>query len=64
MLLGFHFGLCFCYIWKSKLHLVFFFPHDLFVFQQDCDTYLNVMQRPRTLGILSEGLADIWVVPD
>lgn len=41
-----------------------FFPHDLFVFQQDCDSYLNVVQRPRALGILLEGLADIWVVPD
>jgi len=65
MLLGFLFVLCFCCIWKSKLHLVFFFfPHDVFVFQQDCDSYLNVMQRPRTLGILPEGPADIWVVSE
>lgn len=41
-----------------------FSPHDLFVFQQDCDSYLNVVQRPRALGILPEGLADTWVVPD
>lgn len=41
-----------------------FSPHDMFVFQQDRDSYLNVMQRPRTLGILPEGLADIWVVPE
>jgi len=36
----------------------------VFVFQQDCDSYLNVMQRPRTLGILPEGPADIWVVSE
>lgn len=46
------------YTWFS------FFPHDMFVFQQDRDSYLNMMQRPRTLGILPEGLADIWVVPE
>jgi len=61
MLPGFHFVLLFCCIWKSELHLVlFFFPHDMFAFQQDHDSYLNVLQRPRALGVLLKGLADGW----
>lgn len=61
MLPGFHFVLLFCCIWKSELHLVlFFFPHDMFAFQQDHDSYLNMLQRPRALGVLLKGLADGW----
>lgn len=64
MLLGFTF--CFALLLYMEVQITpdFLFPHDMFVFQQDPDSYLNVLQRPRVFGILPEGLADIWAVPE
>lgn len=57
------FSFCFALLLYMEvwLHLVLFFsPHDMFAFQQDHDSYLNVLQKPRALGVLLKGLADGW----
>lgn len=60
------FSFCFALLLYMEVQITpdFLFPHDMFVFQQDPDSYLNVLQRPRVFGILPEGLADIWAVPE
>lgn len=60
------FSFCFVLLLYTKVRMTpgfLFSPHDTFVFQQDRDSHLNVLQRSRTLGMLPEGLAGIWVVP-
>lgn len=59
MLLGFSF--CFVVLLYMEVQITPSFLFSLMMclfFQQDRESYLNVTQRPRTFGILPEGLAD------